>query len=240
MADAVPITETDTVGELLQNQDRQDKDQFVFLSEADANMDTVSQHLDDLTKHIKALSMGQNPDGEAAGVHGPQLDQPKMVAVEPAGDGLFRLMCSPEPFPHVSRMVANLLSGLTMVEVAELFDMFKGKILTRAGVERVLECYVLTKRSKADEEMLKQPHNQAKTKFGIGYADLKVAGAGAPMQWICPKCMAPRPKTMTTCPLQVDRFAHSLHRAYTARMRVDEVDWEKRVPHWHAPGVTDE
>ena len=44
-------------------------------------MGDVSEKLDDLTKRIKALSMGEDPTGDVAGADGPQLDQPKTVAV---------------------------------------------------------------------------------------------------------------------------------------------------------------
>ena len=60
MAEAVPITETDMVGDLvLHDQEAQDKEQFVFLTQDDADMGVVS--LDELTKHIDALSMGADP-----------------------------------------------------------------------------------------------------------------------------------------------------------------------------------
>ena len=81
-------------------------------------MGEVKTQLEDLTKHIQELSV----DGTAPDDHGPHPDEPPMVAVEPAGDGLFRLTCFPEPFPHVSRSVASLLSGLKVKEVAQLFD----------------------------------------------------------------------------------------------------------------------
>ena len=195
MADPIPVTETEMVGDLIQDQEAQDKAQFVFSSEADADMEKVSEQLDGLTKHIKALSVGEDPTGDQAQQHGPQPDQPTMVAVERAGDGLFRLTCFPEPFPHVSRMVANLLTGLTVKEVAQLFDLFKGKVLTRAGVERALECYVITKRRKDHEKPLRRPYNLAKSKHGIGYSDMNIADAGEPMEWICPQCMTPRPQS---------------------------------------------
>ena len=46
--------------------------------------------------------MGGDPTGTMSDQHGPQMDEPKLVAVEPAGDGLFKLTCFPDPFPHVS------------------------------------------------------------------------------------------------------------------------------------------
>ena len=57
-------------------------------------------------------------------------------------------VCFPEPFTHVSRCVSSLLGGLSVQEVAQLFDIFRGKPLTRAGVERALECYIIVKRTK--------------------------------------------------------------------------------------------
>ena len=75
MAEAVPITETDMVGDLLQDQEAQDKEQFVFLTQADADMGVVSDNLDELARHIEAFSVGEDPTGELAGAHGRQLDR---------------------------------------------------------------------------------------------------------------------------------------------------------------------
>ena len=55
--------------------------------EKDKTLGEVKSQLDDLTKHIQELSVG----GTMADQHGPQPDEPKLVAVEPAGDGLIRL-----------------------------------------------------------------------------------------------------------------------------------------------------
>ena len=53
MADPIPVTEAEMVGDLIKDQEEEDKAQFVFLSEADADMETVTDKLDDLTKHIQ-------------------------------------------------------------------------------------------------------------------------------------------------------------------------------------------
>ena len=98
-------------------------------------MDTVNDSLSALTEHIHRLSVGELPETVA----GPPTHGPKRVEVEPAGDGFFRLTCFPEPFPHVSRYVSSLLGGLSVQEVAQLFDIFRGKPLTRAGLERALD-----------------------------------------------------------------------------------------------------
>ena len=186
LADPIPDTAAELVGDLLHEQEEEDRAQFVFLSEwgqveKEKSLGEVKSQLDDLTKHIQELSVG----GRMVDDHGAHPDAPSMVAVEPAGDGLFRLTCFPEPFPHVSRAVSTLLTGLTVKEVAQLFDLFQGKTLTRAGVERAWECYVITKRSKDHENLLKRPYNKSKTKHGIGYADMDKAKAGEPMEWLC-------------------------------------------------------
>ena len=67
-----------------------------------------------------------------------------------------------------------------MQEVAQLFDEFRGKTLTRAGVERALECYVIMK-------------------IGIGFADMKQAEAGAAMDMMCPACLTPRTPEKPRC-----------------------------------------
>ena len=139
LADPVPDTAAELVGDLLMSQEEDDRQQFVFLSEwgqeeKEKTMGQVKVQLDELTQHIQELSVGSASGDD----HGPQPDEPPMVAVEPAGDGLFKLTCFPEPFPHVSRTVSSLLTGLKVKEVAQLFDLFQGKTLTRAGVERAL------------------------------------------------------------------------------------------------------
>ena len=99
IADPVPLTETEMVGTFLQDQEKKDREQYVFWTQEDANMETVKDTPSELTEHIHRLSVGDFQ----ADVAGPQTDGPKRVEVEPAGDGLFRLTCFPEPFPHVSR-----------------------------------------------------------------------------------------------------------------------------------------
>ena len=173
LAGPIPDTAAELVGDLLMSQEEDDRQQFAFLSEwgqeeKEKTMGQVKVQLDELTQHIQELSVGSASGDD----HGPQPDEPPMVAVEPAGDGLFKLTCFPEPFPHVSRTVSSLLTGLKVKEVAQLFDLFQGKTLTRAGVERALECYVVTKRSKDHENLLRRSYNKAKTKHGIGYAEL--------------------------------------------------------------------
>jgi len=59
ITDAIPITETDTVGDILQHQEAKDREQFVFLTQEDASMEKVMDQLDDLTQHIKKVSMGE-------------------------------------------------------------------------------------------------------------------------------------------------------------------------------------
>lgn len=54
------------VGDILQDQEAKDREQFVFRTHEDASMDTVADQLDDLTKHIQKLSMGEGQD-EAVG-----------------------------------------------------------------------------------------------------------------------------------------------------------------------------
>ena len=250
MADPVPATDMELVGDLLKDQEEEDLAQFVFLSEwktddTEHTLKEVTSQLDDLTKHIQELSVGGDPMGNKSDLHGPQMDEPKVIAVEPAGDGLFRLTCFPDPFPHVSRAVANLLTGLTVLEVAQLFDLFQGKTLTRAGVERALECYVITKRSKDHENLLKRPYTSTKTKHGVGYTEMKHAKAGDPMQWLCPQCLTPRDQSRPTC-----MFCKSqetpIHRSEpTACMLVDGVEWTLRFDdegnhHWEAPGISAE
>ena len=85
-------------GGLLQDQEKKDREQYVFLTQEDANMETVKDTLSELTEHIHRLSVGDFQ----AHVAGPQTDGPKRVEVEPAGDGFFRLTCFPEPFPRFS------------------------------------------------------------------------------------------------------------------------------------------
>ena len=225
LADPVPDTAAELVGDLLMSQEEDDRQQFVFLSEwgqeeKEKTMGQVKVQLDELTQHIQELSVGSASGDD----HGPQPDEPPMVAVEPAGDGLFKLTCFPEPFPHVSRTVSSLLTGLKVKEVAQLFDLFQGKTLTRAGVERALECYVVTKSSKDHENLLRRSYNKGKTKHGIGYAELDKAKAGEPMEWICPQCLVPRPQTQITC-LMCKSKDPPVHRSEpTARMVVDGME----------------
>ena len=239
------LADAELVGDLLMSQEEDDRQQFVFLSEwgqeeKEQTMGQVKVQLDELTQHIQAPSVGSASGDD----HGPQPDEPPLVAVEPAGDGFFKLTCFPEPFPHVSRTVASLLTGLKVKEVAQLFDLFQGKTLTRAGVERALECYVVTKRSKDHENLLKRSYNKAKTKFGIGYAEMDKAKAGEPMEWICPQCLVPRPQTQSTC-LMCKSKDPPVHRSEpTARMVVDGVEWTLRFDdegthHWEAPGISE-
>ena len=162
IADPVPLTETEMVGSFLQDQEKKDREQYVFLTQEDADMETVKDHLSALTEHIHRLSVGEFQED----VVGPQTDGPKRVEVEPAGDGFFRLTCFPEPFPHVSRYVSSLLGGLSVQEVAQLFDIFRGKPLTRAGVERALECYILKKRSMEHGKLLSRKFLKPSEKEG--------------------------------------------------------------------------
>ena len=171
IADPVPLTETEMVGTFLQDQEKKDREQYVFLTQEDANMETVKDTLSELTEHIHRLSVGDFQ----ADVAGPQTDGPKRVEVEPAGDGFFRLTCFSEPFPHVSRYVSSLLGGLSVQEVAQLFDVFRGKPLTRAGVERALECYIIVKRAKEHGKLLSRKFLKPSDKRGIGYGGMKEA-----------------------------------------------------------------
>lgn len=79
-ADPVPLTETDMVGSILQDQENKDREQYVFLTQEDAGMDTVKDQLADLTEHIHRLSMGEIDQQ----MEGPATDGPKRVEVEPA------------------------------------------------------------------------------------------------------------------------------------------------------------
>ena len=193
LADAVPITEADMVGNLLQEQEEKDREQYVFLTEADADMSDVKEKLDSLTEQIHRLSV--KPKEEL----GPENDGPRLVEVAPAGDGLFKLTCFPEPFPHVSRQTASILGNLYVHEVAELFDIFRGKTLTRSGVERALECYHIVKRCKEHEKLLNRPYLKAKDKTGLGYKELKTAEPGEAMDMICPECLTPRDPVKPSC-----------------------------------------
>ena len=58
IADPVPLTETEMVGSFLQDQEKKNREQYVFLTQEDANMETVKDHLSDLTEHIHRLSVG--------------------------------------------------------------------------------------------------------------------------------------------------------------------------------------
>lgn len=62
--EAVPITETDMVGSILQDQEMKDREEYVFLTMDDADMGDVCQQLDSLTGHSTRLSNGvQGGDG---------------------------------------------------------------------------------------------------------------------------------------------------------------------------------
>lgn len=59
VAEAIPITEKDMVGDILQDQETKNREQFkLFLTQEDADMAVVTDKLDDLTKHIAKLSTG--------------------------------------------------------------------------------------------------------------------------------------------------------------------------------------
>ena len=233
IADPVPLTETEMVGAFLQDQEKKDREQYVFLTEEDADMETVKDHLSALTEHIHTLSVGDFQED----VVGPQTDGPKRVEVEPAGDGFFRLTCFPEPFPHVSRYVSSLLGGLSVQEVAQLFDIFRGKPLTRAGVERALECYILKKRSMEHGKLLSRKFLKS-----LGYGEMHEVDPGAAM---CPTCLTPRDPEKKKC-LFCKSTEDAVH--YTqpmASMLVDGKLWELRFEadgtyHWEAEGVTQE
>ena len=195
IADPAPLTETEMVGSFLQDQEKKDREQYVFLTQEDADMETLHDHLAALTEHIHRLSVGELTETVA----GPQTDGPKRVEVEPAGDGFFRLTCFPEPFPHVSRYVSSLLGGLSVQEVAQLFDIFRGKPLTRAGVERALECYIIVKRTKEHGKLLARKFLKPSDKRGIGYGEMKEADAGAAMEMMCPTCLTPTDPEKKKC-----------------------------------------
>ena len=241
IADPVPLTETEMVGTFLQDQEKKDREQYVFLTQEDANMETVKDTLSELTEHIHRLSVGDFQ----ADVVGPQTDGPKRVEVEPAGDGLFRLTCFPEPFPHVSRYVSSLLGGLSVQEVAQLFDVFRGKPLTRAGVERALECYIIVKRAKEHGKLLARKFLKPSEKRGLGYGEMHEVEAGAAMEMMCPTCLTPRDPEKKKC-LFCKSTEDAVH--YTqpmASMLVDGKLWELRFEadgtyHWEAEGVTQE
>eukprot|EP00434_Breviolum_minutum_P023966 symbB.v1.2.021151.t1/scaffold1776.1/size101794/2 len=233
IADPVPLTETEMVGAFLRDQEKKDREQYVFLTQEDANMETVKDTLSELTEHIHRLSVGDFQ----ADVAGPQTDGPKRVEVEPAGDGLFRLTCFPEPFPHVSRYVSSLLGGLSVQEVAQLFDVFRGKPLTRAGVERALECYIIVKRAKEHGKLLARKFLKPSEKRGLGYGEMHEVNAGAAMEMMCPTCLTPRDPEKKKC-LFCKSTQDAVH--YTqpmASMLVDGKLWELRFEadgtyHW--------
>ena len=111
---------------LIKDQEEEDKAQFVFLSEpsGEGRWDVHGAHptgwLDQA--HEKALSVGEDLTGDLAGQHGPQPDEPTMLAVEPAGDGASR---SPSRMsPIWSR---TFWPGLAVKEVAQLFDLLPWK-----------------------------------------------------------------------------------------------------------------
>ena len=239
IADPVPLTETEMVGSLLQDQEKKDREQYVFLTQEDADMETLHDHLSALTEHIHRLSVGELTETVA----GPQTDGPKRVEVEPAGDGLFRLTCFPEPFPHVSRYVSSLLGGLSVQEVAQLFDIFRGKPLTRAGVERALECYIIVKRTKEHGKLLARKYVKPSDKRGIGYGEMKEAEAGEAMEMMCPTCLTPRDPEKKKC-LFCKSTEEAVHFTQPmASMMVDGKLWELRFDgtyHWEAEGVSQE
>ena len=224
IADPVPLTETEMVGTFLQDQEKKDREQYVFLTQEDANMETVKDTLSELTEHIHRLSVGDFQTDVA----GPQTDGPKRVEVEPAGDGFFRLTCFPEPFPHVSRYVSSLLGGLSVQEVAQLFDVFRGKPLTRAGVERALECYIIVKRAKEHGKLLARKFLKPSDKRGIGYGGMKEAYAGDAMEMMCPTCLTPRDPEKKKC-LFCKSTEDAVHCTQPmASMMVDGKLWELR------------
>ena len=241
IADPVPLTETGMVGTFLPDQEKKDREQYVFLTQEDANMETVKDTLSELTEHIHRLSVGDFQ----ADVAGPQTDGPKRVEVEPAGDGFFRLTCFPEPFPHVSRYVSSLLGGLSVQEVAQLFDVFRGKPLTRAGVERALECYIIVKRAKEHGKLLARKFLKPSDKRGIGYGGMKEAYAGDAMEMMCPTCLTPRDPEKKKC-LFCKSTEDAVHCTQPmASMMVDGKLWELRFEadgtyHCEAEGVTQE
>ena len=241
IADPVPLTETEMVGTFLQDQEKKDREQYVFLTQEDANMETVKDTLSELTEHIHRLSVGDFQTDVA----GPQTDGPKRVEVEPAGDGFFRLTCFPEPFPHVSRYVSSLLGGLSVQEVAQLFDVFRGKPLTRAGVERALECYIIVKRAKEHGKQLARKFLKPSDKRGIGYGGMKEAYAGDAMEMMCPTCLTPSDPEKKKC-LFCKSTEDAVHCTQPmASMMVDGKLWELRFEadgtyHWEAEGVTQE
>ena len=222
IADPVPLTETEMVGSFLQDQEKKDREQYVFLTQEDADMETLHDHLSALTEHIHRLSVGELTETVA----GPQTDGPKRVEVEPAGDGLFRLTCFPEPFPHVSRYVSSLLGGLSVQEVAQLFDIFRGKPLTRAGVERALECYIIVKRTKEHGKLLARKYVKPSDKRGIGYGEMKEAEAGEAMEMMCPTCLTLRDSEKKKC-LFCKSTEEAVHFTQPmASMMVDGKLWE--------------
>ena len=79
-----------------------------------------------------------------------------------------------------------LLGGLSVQEVAQLFDIFRGKPLTRAGVERALECYILKKRSIEHGKLLSRKFLKPSDKRGLGYGEMQEVDAGAAMEMMCP------------------------------------------------------
>lgn len=102
------------VGDILQDQEAKDREQFVFLTQDDVDMTAAEDKLAD-PKQIHKLPMGEEQTEE----------------VGPRNEGPRRLLA----LPHVSfQECANLLGGLTVTEVAQLFDIFRGKTLTRASV----------------------------------------------------------------------------------------------------------
>ena len=66
------------VGSILHDQETKDREQYVFLTQDYAGMETVQEQLADLTDHMHRLSMGE----EGQKMEGPASDGPKRVEVE--------------------------------------------------------------------------------------------------------------------------------------------------------------
>ena len=126
--------------------------------------------------------------------------------------------------------------------MAQLFDIFRGKPLTRAGVERALECYILKKRSALVQEV---PEALGQKGPCQGYGEMQEVDAGAAMEMMCPTCLTPRDPEKKKC-LFCKSTEEAVH--YTqpmASMLVDGKLWELRFEadgayHWEAEGVTQE
>lgn len=92
-----------------------------------------------------------------------------------------------------------MFGGLSVQEVAQLFDTFRGKTLTRAGVERALECHVIVKRGKEHGRLIARKYVKTTEKMGTGYGAMKEAVAGEAMEMMCPDCLAPRAPEKPKC-----------------------------------------